>query len=197
LGHYKDQILACDFFTVETIWLKTIYVLFFMELGTRRVRLAGCTTTPDSTWVTQQARQLVWDLKDNDRDRMAFLIHDHDTKFASSFDIVFALEEIEIVHTPFQAPRTNAFAERRVRSVREECLDQILIINENHLRRVLKEYGEYYNYARPHQGIGQRFPVSVPRREQRTKGPIRRRDILGGVIHDYHRQPSSQVSGDG
>ena len=171
-------------------------MLFIIELGTRRVHLAGCTTTPDSTWVTQQARQLVWNLNDDSKE-FAFLIHDNDKKFASPFDIVFSSEEIEIVHTPFQAPRANAFAERWVRSVREECLDQILILNENHLRRVLKEYGEYYNHARPHQGIGQRFPVSVPRRERSTKGPIRRRDILGGVIHDYYRQPSSQVSTNG
>jgi hypothetical protein len=107
LGHYKDQILACDFFTVETIWLKTIYVLFFIELGTRRVHLAGCTTQPDTTWVTQQARQLVWNLKD-DGQIMAFLIHDNDKKFTSSFDIVFSSEEIEIVHTPYKAPRANA-----------------------------------------------------------------------------------------
>ena len=84
LGHYKDQILACDFFTVETIWLKTIYVLFFIELGTRRVHLAGCTTNPDTTWVTQQARQLVWNLKDDAQD-MAFLIHDNDKKLSVIF----------------------------------------------------------------------------------------------------------------
>jgi hypothetical protein len=163
---------------VETIWLKTIYVLFFIELGTRRVRLAGCTTNPNSTWVTQQARQLVWNLNDDSKE-IAFLIHDNDKKFASSFDIIFTSEEIEIIHTPFQAPRANAFAERWVRSVRQECLDQILILNESHLRRVLKEYGEYYNLARPHQGISQRFPVSEPVRS--TKGMFRRRDILGGI----------------
>ena len=73
LRHYKDQILACDFFTVETIWLKTIYVLFFIELGNRRIHWTGCTMNPDSAWVTQQARQLVWDLKDSDRD-MVFLL---------------------------------------------------------------------------------------------------------------------------
>jgi putative transposase len=177
---------------VETIWLKTIYVLFFIELRTRRVHLAGCTTAPDSTWVTQQARQLVWNLNDDSKE-ITFLIHDNDKKFASSFDIVFSSEKIEIVHIPFQAPRANSFAERWVRSVREECLDQILIVNENHLRRVMKEYGEYYNHTRPHQGIGQRFPVSVPGRDRTTKGPIRRRNILGGVIHDYYRQPSSQI----
>jgi putative transposase len=101
---------------------------------------------------------------------------------------VFSSEDIKIVYTPFQAPRANAFAERWVRSVRGECLDQILILNEIHLRRVLKEYVEYYNHARPHQGIDQHFPVSGPFRS--TKGPVRRLDILGGVIHDYYRQPS-------
>jgi hypothetical protein len=107
LGHYKDQILACDFFTVETIWLKTIYVLFFIELGTRRIHLAGCTINPNTTWVTQQARQLVWDLKEKDRDLVVFLIHDNDKKFTSPFDIVFSSEDIQIVHTPFQAPRAK------------------------------------------------------------------------------------------
>jgi putative transposase len=192
LGHYKDQILACEFFTLETIWLKTIYVLFFIELGTRRIHLAGFTTAPDSTWVTQQARQLVWNLNDDSKE-FTFLIHDNDKKFTSSFDLVFSSEKIEIIHTLFQAPRANSFAERWVRSAREECLDQILILNENHLQRVLKEYDQYYNHARPHQGISQRFPVSVPGREQNRNGPIRRRNILGGIIHDYQRQPSSQV----
>jgi len=192
LGHYKDQILACDFFTVETIWLKTNNVLFFIELGTWRIYLAGCTTNPDITWVTQQARQLVWNLKDDSRD-MAFLIHDNDTKFGSSYDNVFSSEGIEILHTPYRVPRANAYAERCVRSVREECLDHIPVLNENHLHSVLREYGEYYNHARPHQGLGQHFPVSGP--VTNTAGPIRRRDILGGVIHDYYRQPFASFSG--
>lgn len=194
LGHYKAQIPACDFFTVETIWLKTIYVLFFIELGTRRVHLAGWTTNPNATWVTQQARQLVWYLKDDPR-QLAYLIHDNDKKFSSSFDTVFYAEGIKIIHTPFRAPRANAFAERWVRSIREECLDHILILNENHLGRVLKEYVEYYNHARPHQGIDQGFPVSGPIRN--TRGPVHRRDILGGVIHDYFRQPSVLFLGNG
>jgi putative transposase len=159
LGHYRQQMLACDFFTVETIWLKTIYVLFFIELGTRRIHLAGCTTNPEAIWVTQQARQLVWELKDDSRE-LAFLIHDNDTKFTSSFDKVFSSEGIDVVHTPFRAPMANAFAERWVRSVREECLDHILVLNENHLRNVLREYTNYYNYSRPHQGISQHFLVS-------------------------------------
>jgi transposase InsO family protein len=191
LGHYKNQIMACDFFTVETIWLKTIYVLFFIELGTRRVHLAGCTRNPNTIWVTQQARQLIWNLKDDAKD-MAFLIRDNDKKLPSSFDILFSSEGIEIVHTPYQAPKANAFAERWVSSVREECLDPILILNESHLRRVLKEYTEYYNHSRPHQGIDQHFPVSGP--VNSTKGPVRRRDVLGGVIHDYYRRSQAPIS---
>jgi putative transposase len=191
LGHYKDQILACDFFTVETVWLKTIYVLFFIELGTRRIHLAGCTRNPNQIWVSQQARQLVWVLNDQAPSKQAFLIHDHDSKFTSSFDVAFSTEGIKVIHTPFQAPRANAYAERWVRSAREECLDHLLILNENHLRRVLKEYVTYYNTDRPHQGIHQLFPISGPQRH--TEGPIRRRDILGGIIHNYYRQPSVQV----
>jgi transposase InsO family protein len=121
--------------------------LFFIELGTRRIHLAGCTPNPNQAWVTQQARQLVWNLKDDSRD-MAFLIRDNDRKFTSSFDNVFSSEGIEILHTPYRARRANAFAERWVRSVRDECLDHILILNESHLHRVLREYGEYYNHAR-------------------------------------------------
>jgi len=180
---------------VETICLKTIYVLFFIELDTRRIHGAGCTSNPNTIWVTQQARQWVWDLKDNDRVRMAFLIHDHDPKFTSSFESVFSSEGIEILHTPHRAPRANAYAERWVRSVREECLDPILVLNENHLRRVLKEYAQYYNHFLPHQGLGHRFPLSGPTRYK--EGLIRRWDILGGVIHDYYRQPSTPVSGYG
>ena len=104
------------------MWLKTIYVLFFIEMGTHRVHLAGCTTQPDKTWVTQQARQHVWNEKD-DAQNMAFLIHDNDKKFTTSFDTVFSSERIEVIHTPYQAPRANSYAERWVGSVREECLD--------------------------------------------------------------------------
>ena len=184
LRHYKDQILACDFFTVETIWLKTIYVLFFIHLGTRKIYVSGCTANPDTTWITQQARQIVWELKDHAQ-KISFLLHDNDTKFSSSFDSVFTSENIEIIHTPFQAPKANAYAERWVRYVREECLDQILIVNENHLYRTIKEYGRYYNHSRPHQGLGQQCPISSP--SGYKAGQIRRRDVLGGIIHDYYR----------
>lgn len=196
LGHYANQMIACDFFTVETIRLQTLYVLFFIELGTRRVHLVGCTAHPTSAWVTQQAHNLAWDLQDmqdvGDRELpIRFLIHDRDAKFASSFDRVFESEGIETVLTPYRAPRANAFAERWIRSAREECLDRLLILGEAHLRRVLRAYVEYYNRSRPHQGIEQRCPIPIEHgrqdRQGREKGLVKCRNVLGGIIHDYHR----------
>jgi len=103
LNHYKDQMLACDFFTVETIRLQTLFVLFFIELGTRQVRIAGCTAHPDGKWVAQQARNLVWELDDKEENRISFLIHDRDRKFCAEFNRVFESESVEIVLTPPRA----------------------------------------------------------------------------------------------
>jgi hypothetical protein len=111
MTHYKEQLLACDFSTVETLFLQTIYVFFFIEVGTRRVHFAGCTTNPNGAWVTQQARQVMWELEDR-KPGMRFLIHDRDTKFTQAFDAVFRSEGIDIVLTPYRAPKANAFAER-------------------------------------------------------------------------------------
>jgi transposase InsO family protein len=185
LNHYRTQMLACDFFTIETVSLQTVYILFFIELSTRRVYLAGCTIRPDSAWVTQQARQVLWQFQDRNQ-RRRFLIHDRDTKFPRSFETVFAAEGIETVLTPYHAPNANAVAEPWIRSVRQECLGQLLIINQVHLRRVLKEYVDYYNTARPHQGLDQQAPIQFPR--GLTIAPIVCRDVLGGILHDYRRQ---------
>jgi hypothetical protein len=186
MDHYKDQILACDFFTVETVWLQTIYVLFFIELGSRQVRIAGITANPNEIWITQQARQLVWEIQDQDRP-LCFLIHDNDSKFSNAFDAVFESEGIHVIRTPFRAPNANAFAERWVRTVREECLDHILILSTNHSKRVLIEYSHYYNYSRPHQGIEQKTPML---QQFPSEGIIHRRKILGGIINDYYRSPT-------
>ncbi len=185
LAHYQDQIVACDFFTVETAWLKTLHVLFFIELGSRRVHLAGCTAKPTNAWVTQQARQLSWKIQDGTLP-VRFLIHDRDTKFTTSFDTVFMSEDMTIIRTPVRAPNANAFAERWIRSAREECLDKLLILSESHLHRVLTTYVTYYNTARPHQGIDQQCPIRLE--DAALAGPIERRDILGGVVHDYYRR---------
>ncbi len=184
LRRHQQQLLACDFFTVETLRLKTVYVLFFIEIGTRRVHLAGCTRHPTGAWVAQQARQLVWKLQEEGQG-IRFLLHDRDTKFSANFDAVFVSERIEVILTPYRTPNANAFAERWVRSVREECLDHLLIINERHLEHVLGEYSRYYNQARPHQGLRQRIPE--PAYQQPNHGVVHRRDVLGGLIHDYYR----------
>ena len=184
MAHYKEQILACDFFTVDTLWLKRLYVLFFIELGTRQVHLAGITAIPDAGWVTQQAGQVVWELEESKAD-IRFLIRDRDCKFPRKFDTVFQAEGTQIIETPFRAPNANAYAERWVRTVREECQDQIMILNEPHLRRVMKIYDDYYNRQRPHQGIRQ--PSPIPRTPQNTSGIVRNRKVLGGIINDYYR----------
>ncbi|HSH79977.1 MAG TPA: integrase core domain-containing protein [Herpetosiphonaceae bacterium] len=186
LAHYQEEVIACDFFIVETAWLKTLYVLFFIELGSRRVHLAGCTAAPTTAWVTQQARQFSWKLRDG-RVSARFLIHDRDAKFPAAFDAVFSSEEVGIIRTPVRAPNANAFAERWIRSVREECLDKLLIVGERHLHRVLTTYETYYNHARPHQGIDQQCPVPL-QRSITGDGPIERRDLVGGVLHDYYRR---------
>jgi len=185
LQQHKDQLLACDFFTVETLWLKTLHILFFIEVGTRRVHLAGCTAHPTAAWVTQQARQFAWTLQEAGTSPR-FLIHDRDAKFPPSFDTVFVAEGIAIVRTPYRAPTANAYAERWVRSVREECLDHLLIAGEGHLRQVLADYVAHYNRARPHRALGQQTPIPYAQRDLR--GPVRRREVLGGLIHEYDRE---------
>lgn len=190
MTHYKDQLLACDFFTLETLFLQTIYVLTFIEIGSRRVHFAGCTAHPDNAWITQQARQMVWELEERDP-AIRFLIRDNDKKFSQAFDTVFRAEGIDVIPTPYRAPNANVYAERWIRSVREECLDKLLIINQTHLRRVMREYIEFFITARPHQGIEQQIPILPPTRNTRTlntSGPIHCRNVLGGIIHDYYRE---------
>ena len=160
-------------------------MLFFIDLGTRRVYLAGCNSHPDSAWISQQARQLTWQLQEHGTAKR-FLIHDRDSKFTGSFEAVFASEGIETVLTLYRAPNANAIAERWIRSVRAECLDQLLILNEVHRRRVLTEYIDYYNRARPHQGLQQQAPIPFQRGPDH--GSVHCRDVLGGIIHDYWRQ---------
>ena len=149
LRQQAASMLACDFFTVETVALRRLYVLFFIELGSRRVHLAGCTTNPTGAWVVQQARNLGFT---GMFERMRFLIHDRDSKFTTSFDEVFRSEGVRVVHTPIRAPQANAYAERFVRTVRTECLDHLLIIGRSHLEGVLRIYLQHYTRERPHRG---------------------------------------------
>src|SRR6266508_2445693 len=184
-----EGIVATDFFTVETIWLKTLYVLFFIHLSTRQVMVAGVTATPDSAWVTQQARNLAIDLEQQELS-IRFLVRDHDAKFTRSFDEVFCSEGAEVIRTPIRAPKANAYAERWVQTVRAECLDWTLVLGRRHLLRLLRAYVPHYNQQRPHRGLALAVPEvreqgwgSMPIRP----GEVRRRDLLSGLIHEYHR----------
>jgi transposase InsO family protein len=178
-------VLACDFFTVETVGLNRMYVLFFIELERRLVWLGGVTEHPTGEWVTQQARNLAMALWER-TGRVQLLVRDRDAKFVASFDAVFAADGVRVVKTPVRAPRANAYAERWVRSVRAECLDWVLIWNRRHLERVLSAYVDHYNLARPHRGLGLEVLVA-PDELPRPTGPIERVDVLGGLIHEYHR----------
>ncbi len=115
-----------------------------------------------------------------------FLIHDNDGKFTPAFDAVFQAAGVHVIHTPFRAPNANAYAERWVRTVREECLDRLFILSAGHLHRVLQEYVDYYNRARPHQGLQQQAPIPFP--QALPLGAIHCRDVLGGILHDYQRE---------
>ena len=132
-------VLACDFFTVESVRVQVLHVLFFIDLGTRRVFLAGCTDQPTAAWVTQQARNLAWDLAEAGL-RPTVLLRDRDAKFPPAFDAVFTSEGLRVVRTPVRAPQANAIAERWVGTVRRECLDRLLILGRSHLAAVLREF---------------------------------------------------------
>ena len=178
-------ILACDFFTVDTVLLKRIYVFFFVELGNRQVHVLGVTAHPTGAWVTQQARNLLMKL-DQRVASLRFLLRDRDAKFTVGFDTVFTAEDIEVIKTPPRAPRANAVAERWVGSVRRECTDRMLIVGERHLAAVLDEYTRHFNGHRPHRTLDQRSPVG-PRQGAVDPANTRivRRPILGGLINEY------------
>jgi putative transposase len=179
---------ACDFFTVDTVLLQRLYVLFFIEVDTRRVYLSGVTAKPVGEWVTQQARNLTGHLAGRSR-VVKFLIRDRDTKFTASFDEVFHSEGTRVIRTPVRSPRANAFAERFVGTARRECLDRFLIFNRRHLERVLGEYVEHYYEHRPHRALDQRAPIALGPAPAPINEPdplqLRRNEVIGGIIHEY------------
>ena len=182
--------MACDFFTVETVFLRTLYVLVFMQVETRRILGIGVSANPNGTWVTQQARNLRMDLHDDPELPVRFLIRDRDAKYCSGFDAVFAAEGAEVVLTPYRTPQANCHVERLIGGVRREVLDHVLILGRGHLVDVLREYAAHHNSHRPHRGLGLHRPHDVGRPIP-GPGPARadaitRRKILGGLIHEYH-----------
>jgi transposase InsO family protein len=179
------SVLALDFFTVDRVFLQRLYVLFAIEVATRRVHVLGVTSHPAGEWVAQQARNLLMDLGDK-AGRFRFVLRDRDAKFTTAFDAVFAAEGIEVLRTPVRAPRANAYAERWVGTVRREVLDRMLILGGEQLRRVLADFVDHYNVHRPPRALGQAPPlapgesaVAVP------AGRVVRRDRLGGLLHEY------------
>src|SRR5262245_21867491 len=178
-----------DLFTVEVLTLRglaTYYVLFFMHLESRRVDIAGITVEPDEPWMKQIARNVsmkgcgvLWDCR--------YLLHDRDTKYTQSFRAIIASGRVEPLALPARSPNLNAYAERWVRSVKEECLSKVVLFGERSLRRALSEYVEHFHAERNHQGKGN--VLLLPRdTDVHRKGPVQCRERLGGLLHYYHQE---------
>ena len=185
-----SSIIACDLLTVESVKLTTLHVLFFIELHTRRVLIGGVTDgAANLAWATQIARNLSQAREDR-AEPIRFLVHDRDKRFGASFDEVFKAEGIEIVRTPWRAPKANAYAERWIRTVRAECLDRVMVLGRRHLEQLLTTYVRHYNEERPHRSLGLEPPGgSQPLRALSPEpSEIGRRDRLGGLIHEYYRK---------
>jgi len=181
--------LACDFLTVDTVLLRRLYILVVICIGSRRIEYVACTSNPDGDWMLQQARNLLLDLDDR-RSRRRFLIHDRDAKFSRAFDAVFGSSGIRVIRTLVRAPNANAHVERWVGSVRRECLDRLLVFNRRQLERILRIYVRHYNERRPHRALALQAPDPPTRPSTRgepvaSATTIQRRDLLGGLIHEY------------
>jgi putative transposase len=185
-------IVATDFFRVDTVLLRRYYVLFVIEIQSLVVHVLGVTTNPNGPWVTQVARNFASDLEDSGRS-FRFLFRDRDSKFTKSFDEVFASIGIETIRTPVRSPRANAYAERFVRTIRQECLDHVLVVSRRHLESVLADFVRHYNKARPHRGLQLAPPIPGPVTAfgdgavTRHSSLVTRHDILGGMIHEHER----------
>jgi transposase InsO family protein len=187
-----SAIVLTDFLSVDTVFLKRLYVLLYMELATRRVIWFAVTDRPDATWVTQQARNVCWELSELGV-QARFVIHDHDAKYGGGSDRVFAGEGMVVIRTPIAAPRANSHIERKIGSTRRECLDWLLILNRRHLERVLTEWLDHYNQARPHRGLDLKTPIARSDPVV-TSGPVTCDERLGGLLREYSRAPMPAVA---
>jgi len=175
--------LSTDFFHVDTVLGQRLYGLFVIELESRVMHFLGVTANPNGSWMAQIARNLVFDLHQAQLD-IRFLVRDRDTKFTAAFDQVLLTEGIRTIRTPVRAPRANAYAERWIETRRAECLDHLLIVSSGQLERVLRHCVGHYDRARPHRGL--ELAVPRPRASDTGTGPIKRRDVLGGLC-EYAR----------
>jgi putative transposase len=165
--------------------LRTLYVLFFIEIGSRRLHMTSSTRNPSGEFVAQQARNLAMD---GELEGVAFLIRDRDSKYTRAFDEVFISEGARVIKTPVRAPKANAFAERFVRTVRHEVLDITLVLGRRDQDRILRRYAEHYNAQRPHRGLDLRTPAGTSEWPISAEVPrVRRIDVLHGLIHEYER----------
>jgi len=180
-----EGLQACDFFHVDTIFFRRLYVLFVMEVETRHVHVLGAAAHPDGSWTAQQARNLLVD-PGGRIGSFRFLIRDRDAKFTSVFDEIFASEGVTVVKTPPQTPRANCYAERWIRSARAECTDRMLIYGERHLLSVLGEYAGQLQPA-PAAPVPQRPPDHGGLADVPLDLPVQRRKVLGGVINEYYQ----------
>lgn len=189
LRSQADALLACDFFETVTLTGARLYVLAVIEHASRRVRVLGATAHPTAMWVTQAAKNLVMDLEDVGC-RAKYMIRDRNGKFPALFDAVLEDAGVEVVLSGIRMPRMNAIMERWVQTCRRELLDRTLIWNQRHLLHALHEYERFYNEHRPHQGIVNArplhpLPAPIADPEQIARLNIRRRDHLGGILHEY------------
>ena len=176
---------------MDTVFLRRLYVLVFIEHGTRRMRIGVVTASPAGEWTVQQARNLTFSLGERFAD-VKFLLRDRGSNCTASFNAVFQAAGTRIVRTAVQAPRMNAICERLVGTLRRELLDRLLVLGEAHLRTILAEYQVHYNTARPHQGIAQRIPDGEHDGGHLTvadldRERIHRRPVLGGLVNEYSR----------
>jgi transposase InsO family protein len=190
LRSQAEALLACDFFEMVALSGARLYVFAVIEHASRRIRVLGATAHPTASWVAQAAKNLVMDLEDVDS-KAKFLIRDRDGKFPELFDAILRDAGIEVVLSGVQMPRMNSIMERWVQTCRRELLDRTLIWNQHHLLHALREFEDFYNSHRPHQGIANArplrpAPVPVADPEEIARLDIRRRERLGGILHEYH-----------
>jgi transposase InsO family protein len=178
-----------DFFTVQVLTLRglaTYYVLFFIDLESRKVDIAGITVHPNEQWMRQMARNVTMEGSGTLRD-CRYLLHDRDTKYTISFRAIIESGQVKTLPLPARSPNLNAYAERWARSVKEECLSKVILFGEHSLRRALSEYVAHYHAERNHQG---KPNVLLFRRVTETcrDGPVQCRERLGGLLRHYHQE---------